>query len=113
MLKLLIEKKNLNKRSSKQLAQTLPTLRLPKSSKFQIIKDLRRRLICLKIFQSLQLPRSGNRKTFQNHPSIMKTSELCQELQQISVHYKSEFRFEINLEDILNFESIIADNSEI
>lgn len=42
------------------------------------------------------------------HPSIIKSHELFVELQKISSHYKAELPFELNYENILNFESVIG-----
>lgn len=47
------------------------------------------------------------------HPSIIKSNELFDELKKISFYYKEQFPFEIKLENILDFESIIKINCKI
>lgn len=41
------------------------------------------------------------------HPSIIKPKDLFLELQRISSHYKNQFPYELNFQNILDFESII------
>ena len=41
------------------------------------------------------------------HPSIIKTTELFEEIKQISSHYKDQFPFDLTLNNILDFESTI------
>lgn len=47
------------------------------------------------------------------HPSIIKTIDLFHELQKIAKFYKDQLPFELNYENILNFESVIKINCKL